>query len=629
MDPRSRLLKNAGSSERYDSVGDEAEMEFAPRTSQYYEEVEDEDEDDDEDEEIEEGETIISPSRPFHGPCNEQERSSRDNSLNNREDRKSSSSAAENEAGMPIHSHHYDLLHGHGYRMVDRDGDFHQSRGKISIRKKIRRKDWRSLYGYDVFHSLVNAPTLRTIGILLGGYFVIIIVFSIFYYLISRIYGCNMGIESYEEAFLFSLESMATVGYGTQDIFFDDCIFPMVVLTAQMMVRIVCDAGVIGVIYARLARPTTRASTILFSNNAVIRRVRGKLYFMFQLCELRKHQLVEAHVRLYVFRQDRYLEEEDTANGTTLQYGLPNNSEAGENTNATARGDRNKKAKVHFQTTSLRLNHPNDDLGSMLLMCLPQVVVHEIDASSSLMPPPRWQETLPLMENEAPIEHRWAPRAYQYAETEMHKDGDGRISYEPAVLNNLGFPSVNQKNPYNFVNSRELLLSGMEQMRHGERVHSRALNSYADYFNDPPPRSDFYEAKSKSKVAVDKETHTRKEKEGSGAGAGGAGRKRKQNGVYDDETESQQEERRMIQTYMRDRRMEVVAIVEGMDAATGGVVQARHSFVCDDIKWNRTFVPCVHEDEEEGVAVIDFSVFHKLRQVPSDSAFAGVIASYV
>ena len=45
-DPRSRLLKNAGSSERYDSVGDEAEVEFAPRTSQYYEEVEDEDDDD-------------------------------------------------------------------------------------------------------------------------------------------------------------------------------------------------------------------------------------------------------------------------------------------------------------------------------------------------------------------------------------------------------------------------------------------------------------------------------------------------------------------------------------------------------------------------------------------------------
>ena len=62
-----------------------------------------------------------------------------------------------------------------------------------------------------------------------------------------------MGIETYMEAFLFSLESMATVGYGTQDIFFDDCVLPMLVLTAQMLIRIVCDAGTIGIIYARLA----------------------------------------------------------------------------------------------------------------------------------------------------------------------------------------------------------------------------------------------------------------------------------------------------------------------------------------------------------------------------------------
>ena len=79
----------------------------------------------------------------------------------------------------------------------------------------------------------------------------------------------------------------------------------MAVLTLQMLVRLCSDAVTVGVIYSRLARPTTRASTILFSSCAVIRRIRGKLYFMFQLCELRKHQLLEAHVRLYAIRQER------------------------------------------------------------------------------------------------------------------------------------------------------------------------------------------------------------------------------------------------------------------------------------------------------------------------------------
>ena len=85
----------------------------------------------------------------------------------------------------------------------------------------------------------------------------------------------------------------------------------------------------------------------------------------------------------------------------------------------------------------------------------------------------------------------------------------------------------------------------------------------------------------------------------------------------------------MIQAYMRDKRMEVVAIVEGIDAATGGVVQARHSFICDEIKWHKTFLPCVHEDEEEGVAVIDFSTFHKLKPASVDSASTGVMSSCI
>jgi potassium inwardly-rectifying channel subfamily J len=625
MTDSSRLLGSSSNEQpKYDSVEELNHQQQQPNVSfRYYEDEQIEDGDielegmgDDTDDD--EGDTIMSPSRPFHNGPPGKESVTGDINYNTNEIVVGSASY-QNMARMDVHQadscdksqqqqqqHEQNQQHQqqhnrnhHGFRMVDRDGDFHQSRGKISVRKRMNKRKWRSLYSGDMFHSLVNAPTMRTVGILLFVYFLIIVIFAVFYYLISRVYDCNMGIESFEEAFLFSLESMATVGYGTQDIFFDDCILPMVVLTAQMMVRIVCDAGVIGVIYARLARPTTRASTILFSNFAIIRRVRGKLYLMFQLCELRKHHLVEAHVRLYVIRQDRYNE----GDNSTIDGSNPVDQ-----ANPVTENVSGDTTKVHFQTSSLRLNHPNDDLGSMLLMCLPQVVVHEIDASSTLMPPPRWQETLPMMRGQKPVEHRWAPPAYQFAETENHRKGEG-LTYEPAILNNLGFPSVSQKNPYNFVNTRELTESGMAGLRHGERVHSTALHDYADHFNNPPPQSDFYESK-RNKVEESEKNA-------------------KRSGAYDDETESHQEERRMVQTYMRDRRMEIVAVVEGLDATTGGVVQARHSFVCDDIKWNRSFVPCVHEEDEEGVAVIDFSVFHKLRKVPSDSPFSGVIASAI
>ena len=39
----------------------------------------------------------------------------------------------------------------------------------------------------------------------------------------------------------------------------------------------------------------------------------------------------------------------------------------------------------------MRLSHPNDELGGMLLLCLPQLVVHELDDSSPLVPPLSWR----------------------------------------------------------------------------------------------------------------------------------------------------------------------------------------------------------------------------------------------
>lgn len=34
-------------------------------------------------------------------------------------------------------------------RLIERGGDFYQSTGKISLRKKIKRNDWRYLYRYQ------------------------------------------------------------------------------------------------------------------------------------------------------------------------------------------------------------------------------------------------------------------------------------------------------------------------------------------------------------------------------------------------------------------------------------------------------------------------------------------------
>lgn len=91
----------------------------------------------------------------------------------------------------------------------------------------------------------------------------------------------------------------------------------------------------------------------------------------------------------------------------------------------------------------------------------------------------------------------------------------------------------------------------------------------------------------------------------------------------------QSEERSMVQRYMRDRQIEVIVIVEGVDAATGGMVQARHSYTSDEIEWNKSFECCVFKDPVDGCTTIDFSQFHELVDVPDDAPFAGVVHSSI
>lgn len=100
------------------------------------------------------------------------------------------------------------------------------------------------------------------------------------------------------------------------------------------------------------------------------------------------------------------------------------------------------------------------------------------------------------------------------------------------------------------------------------------------------------------------------------------------------ETDAEREEREMVMRFIADRSLEIVVLVEGNDATTGGVVQARHSYTGEDILWNTSFVPCVLQDETTGGAVIDYSLFHHTEHtlaaaagVPNDIEEAAEAAS--
>ena len=63
----------------------------------------------------------------------------------------------------------------------------------------------------------------------------------------------------------------------------------------------------------------------------MVRKIRGRYHLMFQVCEMRKHALLEAHVRMYTVRKDM----------DHLGTG----------------------AVAYFQPFHMRVQHPDDELG--------------------------------------------------------------------------------------------------------------------------------------------------------------------------------------------------------------------------------------------------------------------------
>ncbi|XP_034046945.1 ATP-sensitive inward rectifier potassium channel 12 [Thalassophryne amazonica] len=118
---------------------------------------------------------------------------------------------------------------------------------------------------------------------------------------------CVTQVNTFVAAFLFSIETQTTIGYGARCVT-EECPAAVFMVVFQSIVGCIIDAFMIGAIMAKMARPKKRAETLLFSHNAVIAMHDGKLCLMFRVANLRKSHIVEAHVRAQLVKP-RYTEE--------------------------------------------------------------------------------------------------------------------------------------------------------------------------------------------------------------------------------------------------------------------------------------------------------------------------------
>ncbi|XP_042628149.1 inward rectifier potassium channel 2-like [Cyprinus carpio] len=112
---------------------------------------------------------------------------------------------------------------------------------------------------------------------------------------------CFQQVNSFMAAFLFSLETQTSIGYGFRSVT-EACPLAVLAVVLQCIVGCIIDAFIIGVVMAKIAKPKKRNETLVFSDVAVVAMRDGKLCMMWRVGNLRKSHLVEAHVRAQILK---------------------------------------------------------------------------------------------------------------------------------------------------------------------------------------------------------------------------------------------------------------------------------------------------------------------------------------
>ncbi|KAL2084736.1 hypothetical protein ACEWY4_020254 [Coilia grayii] len=107
---------------------------------------------------------------------------------------------------------------------------------------------------------------------------------------------CFAEVNSFMAAFLLSLETQTSIGYGFRSVT-EACPLAVMAVVLQCIVGCIIDTFIVGAVMAKIAKPKKRNETLIFSSSAVVALRDGKLCVMWRVGNLRRSHLVEAHVR--------------------------------------------------------------------------------------------------------------------------------------------------------------------------------------------------------------------------------------------------------------------------------------------------------------------------------------------
>ncbi|XP_022212546.1 G protein-activated inward rectifier potassium channel 3 isoform X3 [Drosophila obscura] len=201
-------------------------------------------------------------------------------------------------------------------RVVFKHGECNVVQGNVAKRRRR--------YLQDIFTTLVDAQWRWTLLVFAASFVFSWAFFGFIWWIIAYAHNdleyinlrnkqpdlvanmthtvCVTEVKSIMTAFLYSVETQTTIGYGNRYVT-EECPEAIFTMCIQCITGVFIQAFMVGIVFAKLSRPKKRAQTLLFSRNAVICHRDGVPCLMFRVGDMRKSHIIEAHIRAQIIRK--------------------------------------------------------------------------------------------------------------------------------------------------------------------------------------------------------------------------------------------------------------------------------------------------------------------------------------
>jgi inward rectifier potassium channel len=150
---------------------------------------------------------------------------------------------------------------------------------------------------HDLFHHFMTVSWPRLFGTLALFFLFFDLLFGFLYYLVP---GCiaNLNPPGFAGDFFFSVETLATVGYGEMH---PETFYGHAIAMVEIFVGLMSLALITGLMFARFSRPRAR---FLFTKTAVVRPIAGKQTLLIRAANERHNVVQDASARLHLLRDE-------------------------------------------------------------------------------------------------------------------------------------------------------------------------------------------------------------------------------------------------------------------------------------------------------------------------------------